>query len=114
MKLDHKLLLKLGPSLMMILFGIDQIINPEVWLPFIPSWLLQISPLSPTAIMRSHALINVILGFLLLSGWRDTTVIWVTILWFVSIIPFTLIVDWTIAVRDFAVLLGLIALLQVY
>ncbi len=108
---DPIFLLKLGPALVMILFGISQLMSPGMWLPFIPEWVITNVPLPATTIMKIHAIVNICLGLLLLSGWKAGIVIPVVILWFISILPFAFMVDWTLALRDSSIILSLVALL---
>jgi hypothetical protein len=113
MIINSHFLLRLGPSLMMILFGLNQLTNPDYWIRFIPQWIVQNSPVSPYTIMRSHAIVNILLGIFLLSGWHSLTATWITIFWFISILPFAYMFDWTIGLRDTAVVLGLISSLMI-
>jgi len=107
--MNGDMLVKLGPALMMILFGISQMMNPEMWFKYIPTWVSNV--ISPFIVMRLHASVNILLGLLLLSGWRADVIVPVVIVWFLSIIPFAFLSDWTIGLRDTAVTLGLISLL---
>uniref|UniRef100_A0A6C0JU42 Uncharacterized protein n=1 Tax=viral metagenome TaxID=1070528 RepID=A0A6C0JU42_9ZZZZ len=106
--MNKELLIKLGPALMMILFGISQMMNPEMWFKYIPTFVSSL--VSPFIVMRLHASVNILLGLLLLSGWRADLIVPVVIVWFLSIIPFAFLSDWTIGLRDTAVSLGLISL----
>lgn len=106
--MNPQFLLKLGPSLVMVLFGLNQLLRPNYWLQYVPDWATRF--MSPYTIMNIHGLINVALGLLLFSGWNASTVICLTLLWFLSILPFAYSVDWTIGLRDTSIILSLLAL----
>lgn len=108
--LDPRFLLRLGPSLVMILFGLNQMYSPQNWFKYIPDW-VQNWNISPQTLMYVHAAINVLLGVLLLSGWNAVTITTLSIIWFLSILPFAFMADWTVALRDFAIILSMCALL---
>ena len=104
--MNTSLILRLAPAAVMIIFGIAQLIQPEAWLQYIPDWL----PFNHMLIMRGHAIFNIILGVLLASGWQAKYVVPVVIAWWLSIVPFAFAQDWTIGVRDLAIITELIVL----
>lgn len=107
---DPSFLLRLGPALVMIFFGIDQFRNPMNWMSFMPNWAPGLTGINPVTIMRLHSIINIVLGVLLLT-YRSSVVAWASFLWFLSILPFAFMADWTIGLRDLALTLGLLALI---
>jgi hypothetical protein len=104
-------LLRFGPALTMILFGLNQFINPENWIKYIPDSIVPYLPTTTENFMKMHALANIALGVLLLSGWQPIIVTSIVLAWWASIIPFAALVDWTIGVRDTAIGLSLAALI---
>src|SRR5438105_486598 len=112
-----KILITLSGSLLMVSFGINQMLHPEAWVNYIPEWFKKLSPQSPTGFMRTHALGNIAFGLLLLvgvllfSGLIPIIAAWLALLWMLSIVPFAYARDWSIGVRDLSVTLALAALL---
>lgn len=102
-----KSFLQLAPASVMMLFGVDQLMNPDAWVKFVPSWI----PIDHITFMRLHAVCNICLGILLALGWQLQWVLWAVVIWWASIIPFAFLQDWTIAVRDSALLCCIIALI---
>lgn len=106
-----QLLLRLGPAITMVAFGISQYFKPAGWLDFIPPWFSRMSPMKPETTMRLHAVANIVLGVWLASGWLPYASAWVALLWWISILPFAFRVSWTVGLRDLAITVGLIALI---
>mgnify|MGYP006329629961 CR=1 FL=1 len=106
---DPSFLLRLGPALVMLFFGIDQFRNPGNWLQYVPSWAVNMTGISPYTILRLHSIVNIVLGILLFT-YRSKAVVWVVFFWFLSILPFAFMGDWTVGLRDTAITLGLLAL----
>jgi len=102
-----KLLLRIAPALLMILFGINQMIKPDYWYKFVPQWI----PLDVASFMKLHALANILLGIWLLSGIKSKWSTLICLIWFLTIVPFAWSVDWTIGARDAVTSAGLLALL---
>ena len=109
--MDPRFLLRLGPSIVMITFGINQFYQPQNWLQYVPSWAPQVLRMAPETIMRIHSVVNVLLGLWLLSGVQPNIAAWLSLLWFLSILPFAFMSDWTIGVRDTALTIGIFALI---
>ena len=59
-------IVRVGLSLVLLWFGINQIINPESFLGYVPQWLFQ-SP-SVHLILMATGVFETIIGFLLLIG----------------------------------------------
>lgn len=98
-------------GLTMISFGFSQIKNPEPWLAYIPP---SIEKRIPTAIsqhfMKSHGLINIVLGLLFLFRIGKSVIDWLVFAWWLSILPFAFVHNWKIGMRDLTILGGLFAL----
>jgi len=104
---DSKFLLRVGPALLMIIFGIDQLLRPGDWLQYVPLWVQQM--MSREDVMRLHAITNIVLGLLLLSGWNSQIIAVVAFFWFLSILPFAFMVDWKIGLRDTVITTSILA-----
>ena len=103
-------LLRLGPALVMVVFGLHQWVKPGNWLHYIPAWATKNSPMKPESSMHLHALGNIVFGLFLASGWHPYLGAWVGLLWWISILPFAFRVNWAIGLRDLAITAGLAAL----
>ena len=107
--LDAIQLLKIGPSAMMILFGIAQLIQPQSWEMYIPTVIVQYTG---SWFLVVHALINICLGILLWSEWKPKLITAAVVVWYISIIPFAFLVDKSGALRDIVIVMSLIAYFQ--
>jgi len=105
--MNPKLLLRLGPAMVMIIFGLHQLTSPDYWYKFVPQWL----PVDHQSFMRLHALGNIALGVWLLSGVKLYWSTFVALIWFLTISSVALTVQWDIGVRDLAISSGLAGLL---
>lgn len=108
---DPLFLLRLGPAIIMFLFGLDQFMNPNRWLSFMPSWVPEKTGIDPITLMRLHSVVNIVLGILLMT-YSNIIVAGLAFFWFLSILPFAYSADWTIGLRDTAVILSLLALID--
>lgn len=106
-----RLLIQIGVGIVMILFGLSQITSPDKWLKYLPRFVRFIMPVKPTNFMRAHSLGNLGLGILLAIGVWQPAVIWITIFWWISILPFAFYAEYSIGLRDVAIILSLIGLL---
>jgi hypothetical protein len=104
-----KLLIHLGTGLAMIAFGAHQIARPQHWLDYLPRWFRQLSPLQDNVFMRVHGTGNLLLGLWLFSGLYAPVAAWLSLIWWISILPFALFRDWRDGMRDIAIICGLIA-----
>ena len=81
-----QLLLRIGLAIVFVWFGLHQLYSPQSWTAWIPSWFLNLGWVDAVTFIRGHALVNVALGLLLLSGWQ---VRWIAIgvtLWLFDIV----------------------------
>lgn len=95
----------------MIAFGISQLISPKAWIGYIPSWLARLLPMYPAMFMITHAAGNLTLGWLLLLGLFPVVVGSATLVWWVSILPFAFMYQWTIGMRDLSIVAALVSYL---
>lgn len=103
---NAKLILRLAPALLMILFGLNQLYYPEVWLNYIPSWI----PSDHITFMRVHAIGNIVLGLLLASGIELYWTLTASLIWWFSIVVAAFPVDWTVGTRDLTIASSIVAL----
>lgn len=92
-------ILRIGMALVFLWFGIDQIIEPNAWIGFIPEWVLGMVPLSATVFIYLNAAFEIVFGAALLFGLFTR---FVAFLLFLHIADITLTVGFSaIGVRDF-------------
>jgi hypothetical protein len=103
-------LLRFGPALTMVVFGLHQFAKPQDWLHYLPEWFQKMSPLSPATDMRLHALGNIVFGAWLASGLFPLASVWVALIWWITVLPFAFRVSWSIGMRDLSITIGLAAL----
>ncbi|MAF36093.1 hypothetical protein CL622_03170 [archaeon] len=60
-------LIRISMSLVILWFGINQLLFPQTWLGFLPQW-ISILPIEPTTIIITNAISEIVLGLLLLLG----------------------------------------------
>jgi hypothetical protein len=105
------ILIRIGVGIVQAVFGISQFKSPHKWTSYMPGLIRFILPVSPETFMRVHAMGNLALGILLLAGlWMPVT-IWLALAWWIWILPFAFYKDFSIGMRDTAIIMSLIALL---
>jgi cytochrome c biogenesis protein CcdA len=107
------LLIRFSIGLLMLCFGLSQMNNPKRWEVFLPSWLIKILALfglSPKIAIRIHALGNLTLGTLLAIGLWPSVIPLLVIVWLATVGTFASRVDWTIGLRDYALMATVIGL----
>ena len=101
--------LKLGPGLLMLIFGISQVRNSEGWFDeYVPKWFRKILPMH--LVMTVHAVVNIILGVWLIVGIHLVLASWLGFVWMLSILPFAFYKSWKTGMRDLVTTLTLLAL----
>ena len=105
-------LLRFGISLVMIVFGIHQLMQPRDWLEYLPAWLKKFDPLSPITTMRLHGVGNVVLGFWFFTNILPIIAGWVVFGWWLSILPFAFRKNWAIGMRDLTIIFAIAAYLS--
>lgn len=104
-------LIRVSVSLVMFLFGLDQIMNPTPWTKtYLPKFFRDNPIFGTTWFMRVHALGNITLGIVFVTGLYVNLVTLIVLLWWVTILPFALYADWRIALRDFAIIMAILSL----
>lgn len=109
-----ELLIRLGIGIVMILFGLNQILKPAKWQVYIPGFLRFIMPFKPTSFLRLHGSLNVLFGILLAVGIWQPVSIWIAAIWWTAILPFAFFYAYSVGLRDAAIIMSLVALLVLY
>lgn len=104
-------LIRTGVGITMLCFGLSHLIRPQAWIVYIPRWIRHISPLAPVEVMRLHSFGNLLLGGLFGSGLVRGVTPWLIAMWWLSILPFALVHDRYIGLRDFAIIMALFAVI---
>jgi uncharacterized membrane protein YphA (DoxX/SURF4 family) len=105
------LTIRLAVSVVMVAFGLHQILNPTEWKQYIPPWLKKLIVVPDTTFLQIHGVGNLSLGFCFMIGFLPDVFDWVVLAWWLSILPFAFMVQWSIALRDMAIIASLIALI---
>ena len=100
--------IRIGLAVVFLWIGIDTLLHPIVWLAWVPQWLLNIIPFSPTMFMYIHGSIEALLGLMLLVGFLTRKVSAVAAVMLAAIIVILGFND--LAARDFAILTIAVAL----
>ena len=61
-------MLRIGISLVFLWFGSQQFLHPEQWIGFIPQWVINVSPVSPTTLIHFNGALELVFGTSLLIG----------------------------------------------
>lgn len=102
-------IIRVSLALVLLWFGIDEIINPENWFGYIPSWLTQILPSDIGTFIIINGIFEIIAGFLLLIGLHTRVIAFIAALHLLSI---TIAVGYNdIAVRDFGLAMMAVSLI---
>lgn len=102
-------IVRIGLALVLLWFGIDEIINSENWFGYFPQWLIPLLPFSLKTFFILNGIFEIIVGSLLLIGFFTRLVAFISAFHLLSI---TLAVGYNeIAVRDFGLTLMAISLI---
>jgi len=102
-------IIRISLALVLLWFGIDEIINPENWFGYIPGQLSYILPFSLETFIFLNGIFEIIIGVLLLSGFYTRIVAFVAALHLLSI---TIAVGYNdVSVRDFGLTLMAVSLI---
>ncbi|MCH8003710.1 MAG: DoxX family protein [Nanoarchaeota archaeon] len=101
--------IRVSLALVLLWFGIDEIINPENWFGYIPSWLSYILPFSLDFFITLNGIFEIMIGVLLLIGLYTRIIAFIAALHLLSI---TIAVGYNeIGVRDFGLTLMAVSLI---
>lgn len=102
-------IIRIGLALVLLWFGIDEIINPENWFGYVPAWIVSILPFSLKLFIISNGIFEILIGALLLIGFKTRIIAFISALHLLSI---TLSVGYNdIAIRDFGLTLMAVSLI---
>jgi len=102
-------IIRISLALVLLWFGIDQIINPENWFGYIPSWLNSIIPFSLETFILLNGIIEIIIGVFLLIGLYTRIIAFIAALHLLSI---TIAVGYNeIGIRDFGLTMMAVSLI---
>ena len=100
--------LRIGISLVILWFGVSQLIDATQWVAYVPDYVVSISHFSATTIVYLNGLFEVIFGSLLLLGFFTRTA---ALLLALHMLDITLTVGYDqTGVRDFAISIATIAI----
>ncbi|MDO8425131.1 MAG: DoxX family membrane protein [bacterium] len=102
------LLLRLGLGAVLLIFGYGKIADTVSWLGFVPPWMIGLLPMDPVQFLRVVGVAEVLLGVLLVVGWRVRIVAAVVALHLLTILAAVARGD--LAVRDFGLFMAAAAL----
>ena len=71
------------------------VLQPNNWIGFIPVWVSNISPLSPSLMLHIHSGFEILLGLLLIAGWQRRPVAILAMLDIIAILIMTGVNDLT-------------------
>lgn len=109
-----ELMLRLSVGLMMIAFGLHQMWRPDKWLEYIPRWLGRVLPVSALSFMASHGFGNFVLGTALALGVWQPVILWIVLVWWLSLLPFVFYVNWRNGFRDIVAIAAVISLIVLH
>lgn len=100
-------IVRIGISLVVIWFGVQQMQNPISWLPVLPEW-TQSLPISQVALIYLNAWFEIVFGLLLLVGFYTRPV---ALLVALHLLDITFTVGYgAIGVRDFGLAMSAMAI----
>lgn len=92
---------RLGVGVVFFLFGIDQLIRPEAWFAWLPSWVTWVGP---EKFFLMNGIFDLVVGILLLVGLLTRIAAFFAVLHLIGVI---LVLGYNdVAIRDFGLLLG--------
>jgi hypothetical protein len=105
------LAIRIPVAVVMISFGIHQMVRPDKWQQYIPDRLRKLQPIPENISMMLHGLANIVLGIFFAGSIWGSLSTWMVLLWWLSILPFAFYAKWDIGMRDFAIICAVVALL---
>jgi uncharacterized membrane protein YphA (DoxX/SURF4 family) len=108
MKRFSPVFLRIGISLVILWFSSQQFLHPEMWVGFIPDYIIKISPVSATTLVHMNAALELVFGTSMLFGFFTRVSAFILALHLVDI-TFTLGYN-SIGVRDFGLTIATLAI----
>jgi len=102
-------IIRISLALVLLWFGIDEIINPENWFGYIPSWVSDNLPFSLDFLISLNGIFEIFIGLLLLIGLYTRIIAFIAALHLLSI---TIAIGYNeIGIRDFGLTLMAVSLI---
>jgi len=102
-------IIRIGLALVLLWFGIDEIINPENWFGYFPQSLIALLPFSLETFFMINGIFEIIIGILLFVGFKTRVVAFISALHLLSI---TIAVGYNdIGIRDFGLTMMAVSLI---
>ena len=102
-------IIRISLALVLLWFGIDEIINPENWFGYIPSWISNNLPFSLDFFISLNGIFEIMIGGLLLIGLHTRIIAFIAALHLLSI---TIAVGYNgIGIRDFGLTMMAVSLI---
>ncbi len=107
-ELQERKILRIGLAAVILWFGVNQLLNPQQWVGFVPAWLSNVAPLM--IFVYINAIFEVGLSLLLLS---NNFVKLSSILLSIHLVLIILELGYNgVAVRDVGILVGFLSLIS--
>jgi len=68
LKINGATLLRIGISFVFLWFGSQQFLHPEMWIGFIPEWVIHLSPVGAVTLLHINGALELVFGTTLLFG----------------------------------------------
>ncbi len=104
-----ELLIRLSVGVVMVLFGAHQISTPSYWRRYMPGIIRFLLPIQSSTFFRIHGLGNVSIGLLLMSGLFPPVSACIALTWWIWVTPFAAYYDFSVGMRDFVIVMALLA-----
>jgi uncharacterized membrane protein YphA (DoxX/SURF4 family) len=104
-----KLILKVGLGIVFIYFGVNQIMNPEMWVDLLPSFLNNLNFFQPESLIFLNGTFDILVGFCLILGLFLKIISVLAFLHLISIFIFSLGFTQS-GIRDFGLALASLSL----
>jgi uncharacterized membrane protein YphA (DoxX/SURF4 family) len=104
-----KLILKVGLGIVFIYFGVNQIMNPEMWVDLLPSFLNNLNFFQPESLIFLNGTFDILVGFCLILGLFLKIISLLAFLHLISIFIFSLGFTQS-GIRDFGLALASLSL----
>lgn len=102
-------IIRISLALILLWFGIDEILNPQNWFGYIPAWLSSVLPFSLNTFIILNGIFEIIIGSLLLIGFYTRIIAFIAALHLFFI---TIAVGYNeVGVRDFGLTMMAISLI---
>jgi len=102
-------IIRIGLALVLLWFGLDEIINPENWFGYFPNTLVSLLPFSLETFFMINGILEILAGILLLVGFKTRIVAFIVALHLLSI---TIAIGYNdIGIRDFGLTVMAVSLI---